>query len=93
MKKIYSTLLILFVLLFSNTTKAYVSASQEEVVVNNQSSQAAPVSDPGPLNGPNDPADPNTPTPIDSNLYVLFFAAIVYGFYQRKRLNSIEVRG
>lgn len=78
-------------MLFSNTTKAYVSASQEEVVVNNQSSQAAPVSDPGPLNGPNDPADPNAP--IDSNLYVLFFAAIVYGFYQRKRLSRLVVRG
>ena len=91
MKKIYSTLLILFVLLFSNTTKAYVSASQEEVVVNNQISQVAPVSDPGPLNGPNDPADPNAP--IDSNLYVLFFAALCYGVYRRKHLNSIEVRG
>ena len=91
MKKLNSTLLILFALLFSNKTMAYTTASQEEVKINNQISQVAPVSDPGPLNGPNDPADPNAP--IDSNLYVLFFAAIVYGFYQRKHLKSIEVRG
>ena len=33
--------------------------------------------------------DPPPDTPIDSNLYVLFFAAIVYGVYQRKRLMKI----
>ena len=37
--------------------------------------------------------DPPPDTPIDSNLYVLFFAAIVYGFYQRKRLIKIADRG
>jgi hypothetical protein len=37
--------------------------------------------------------DPPPDTPIDSNLYVLFFAAIVYGFYQRKRLMKIADRG
>jgi hypothetical protein len=40
------------------------------------------------------PGDPGIPeAPIDNNLYVLFFAAIVYGFYQRKRLSSLGVRG
>ena len=36
--------------------------------------------------------DPLPDTPIDSNLYVLFFASIVYGFYQRKRLIKIADR-
>ena len=40
------------------------------------------------------PGDPGIPeAPIDNNLYVLFFAAIVYGFYQRKRLSRLVVRG
>ena len=37
--------------------------------------------------------DPLPDTPIDSNLYVLFFAALCYGVYQRKRLIRLEVRG
>jgi hypothetical protein len=38
---------------------------------------------------------PETPpdTPIDSNLYVLLFAALCYGYYKRKRLIRLEVRG
>ncbi len=40
------------------------------------------------------PGDPGIPeAPIDSNVYVLLFAALCYGVYQRKRLSSIEVRG
>jgi hypothetical protein len=35
--------------------------------------------------------DPPPDTPIDSNLYVLFFAALCYGVYQRKRLSSLVV--
>ena len=31
--------------------------------------------------------------PIDSNLYVLFFAALCYGVYQRKRLSRLAIRG
>jgi len=37
--------------------------------------------------------DPPPDTPIDSNLYVLFFAALCYGVYQKKRLIRLEVRG
>ncbi|MFM2203158.1 MAG: hypothetical protein RLZZ605_122 [Bacteroidota bacterium] len=37
--------------------------------------------------------DPAPDTPIDSNLYVLLFAALCYGVYQRKRLIRLEVRG
>ena len=37
--------------------------------------------------------DPLPDTPIDSNLYVLFFAALCYGVYQRKHLMSLAVRG
>jgi len=32
----------------------------------------------GPLNGPNDPADPNAP--IDTNMIFLLAAALLYGF-------------
>jgi hypothetical protein len=37
--------------------------------------------------------DPPPDTPIDSNLYVLFFAALCYGVYQKKRLSSLAIRG
>jgi hypothetical protein len=33
--------------------------------------------------------DPPPDTPIDSNLYVLLFAALCYGYYNRKRLMKI----
>ena len=33
--------------------------------------------------------DPLPDTPIDSNLYVLLFAALCYGYYKRKRLMKI----
>jgi len=33
--------------------------------------------------------DPPPDTPIDSNLYVLLFAALCYGYYKRKRLMKI----
>ena len=33
--------------------------------------------------------DPAPDTPIDSNLYVLLFAALCYGYYNRKRLMKI----
>ena len=33
--------------------------------------------------------DPLPDTPIDSNLYVLFLAALCYGYYKRKRLMKI----
>jgi len=33
--------------------------------------------------------DPAPDTPIDSNLYVLLFAALCYGYYKRKRLMKI----
>ena len=40
------------------------------------------------------PSDPGIPeAPIDSNVYVLLFAALCYGVYQRKRLSSLVVRG
>lgn len=40
------------------------------------------------------PGDPGIPeAPIDSNVYVLLFAALCYGVYQRKRLSSLVVRG
>ena len=40
------------------------------------------------------PGDPGIPeAPIDSNVYVLLFAALCYGIYQRKRLSSLVVRG
>ena len=37
--------------------------------------------------------DPPPDTPIDSNLYILLFAALCYGYYKRKRLIRLEVRG
>ncbi len=40
------------------------------------------------------PGDPGIPeAPIDSNVYVLLFATLCYGVYQRKRLSSLVVRG
>jgi hypothetical protein len=36
--------------------------------------------------------DPLPDTPIDSNLYVLFLAALCYGYYKRKRMLSIVAK-
>ena len=36
--------------------------------------------------------DPLPDTPIDSNLYVLLFAALCYGYYKRKRMLSIVAK-
>jgi hypothetical protein len=91
MKKLISLIFILFSLSFSFSAFATSDVQQDEYLIIYEKTNVAPNVDPGPLYGPNDPADPNAP--IDSNLYVLLFAALCYGVYQRKRLSSLGVRG
>ena len=61
----------------------------ESSILNTTTTSTPPSPEPSYL-----PGDPGIPeAPIDSNVYVLLFAALCYGVYQRKHLSSLVVRG
>ena len=56
--------------------------------LNNNSSFVS--NDGNPLNGPNDPQDPNAP--IDNKLYILLIVVVIYGIIDYKKVKQYKLK-